>query len=66
MGPRQRAVAAVKEGAALMQLLPRSQRTRSSGRQARQKANNPAAQYDFAFLDQDSVYLLAHRAETDQ
>jgi hypothetical protein len=68
MGLRQRAVAAVKEGAAWMQLLPRSQ---SGGRahrgSERGKANEPEAQYDVAFLDEDSIYLLAfHRTEANQ
>jgi hypothetical protein len=41
-------------------------RTRTSRQRARQ-ANEPEAQYDVAFLDEDSVYLLAfHRAEADQ
>jgi hypothetical protein len=68
MGARQRTVAAVKEGAAWMQLLPRSQpRGRAHRSSERGKSNEPEAQYHVAFLDLDSVYLLAfYRAEADQ
>ena len=63
---RQHAVAAVKEGAADAAIASIVSPKVALGA-ASEATVEPEAQYDVAFLDEDSVYLLAfHCAEADQ